>query len=123
MVTSRAYPDDGIWVMITVDRKSRSVLGKDFVSGGLHDYASSTVGGFRVTLKTERHADYKKAVDIAYNLMIQELGSPPGTLPATHASRLIVLEWNGESDLSEEELLNLIGIGIKDAKLKKHLLW
>ncbi len=117
----RFYSDDGKWVEVTVEKKRPKITGKDFVSGGLHDYETSTDYGLVITMKTEREADYKKATEITRKTIAEELGSPPLVMPPAYASGLIVFQWSGDTHKTEDELLNTIGIAIKESKLKKHL--
>lgn len=115
------YSDDEKWVEVTVEKKRPRIIGKDFVSGGLHDYETSTDYGFVITMRTERGADYKKATELARKTIDEELGSPPSVMPPSYASGLIVFQWSGNTHKTEDELLNSIGIVIKESDLKKHL--
>lgn len=119
----RFYSNDGKWVEVKVEKKRPKIIGKDFVSGGLHDYETSTDYGFVVTMKTERDADYKKATEIARKVIAEDLGRAPSVMPPAYASGLIVLLWSGDTHKTEDELLNSIGIAIKESDLKKHHLF
>jgi len=115
------YSDDGKWVEVKVEKKRPKIIGKDFVSGGLHDFETSTGYGFVITMRTEPDADYKKATEITRKTITEILGSQPTVMPPAYASGLIILRWSGDTHKTENELLNSIGIAIKESRLEKHL--
>ena len=118
----KVYSDDGKWVEVNVEiKKSTKVTGKDFVSGGLHDFASSSRKGVVITVKAQNGSDQKKTAELIRSTITEELGSPPTVLPPAKVSGIIFMKWIGDTFKTEDELLNSIGVTIKQSKLKKHL--
>ncbi len=99
---------NGRTVKIVVETRNESgVFGKDFVTGGLRDYAAKYQQGYWITVKT---SVYPSNVDQLLRKAIQNtLGSPPVTMPETYASHLVVHIWDGLPSLTEDEHLSRIG--------------
>ncbi len=99
---------NGRTVKIAVETRNDSgIFGKDFVTGGLRDYAAKYQHGYWITV---RSSVYPSNVDQLLREAIQNtLGSPPVTMPETYASHLVVHIWDGPPSLSEDQLLSKIG--------------
>ena len=99
---------NGRTVKIAVETRNESgVFGRDFVTGGLRDYAARYQQGYWITAKS---SVYPSNVDQVLREAVQNtLGSPPITMPETYASHLVVHIWDGLPHFSEEQLLSKIG--------------
>jgi hypothetical protein len=99
---------NGRTVRIAVEIRSEAgVFGKDFVTGGLRDYAAKYQQGYWITTKSPV---YPSNVDQLLREAIQNaLGSPPATMPETYASHLVVHIWDGPPPFSEDQLRSKIG--------------
>ncbi|MCL4340287.1 MAG: hypothetical protein JRN32_01430 [Nitrososphaerota archaeon] len=90
-------------------------IGLDFVSGGLRDYLASTNNGFWATAKCEiSHTSLNNILREAFNT---KLGSYPIVMPETVASHLIVAMWEGNSKVSEADLISEVEDRVRQATL------
>jgi hypothetical protein len=107
---------NGKLVRIAVEvRNASGIFGKDFVSGGLRDYAAKYQEGYWITA---RSSVFPSNVDKLLREFIQEiLGSPPITMPEALVSHLVVHIWDGPPDLKEEDLLAAIGKRIEHSEV------
>jgi hypothetical protein len=99
---------NGHSVKIAVEiREESGIFGKDFVTGGLRDYAAKYREGYWVTAKS---SVYPSNVDRLLREIVRRiLGSPPITMPETYASHLVVHVWDGVPPFDEKQLLSKIG--------------
>ena len=107
---------NGRLVKIAVETRNASgIFGKDFISGGLRDYATQYSNGYWITARSSVHPSNvdQSLREIIYSV----LGSPPITMPETYASHLVVHIWDGLPNFSEEQLLSKIGEKIQQYQI------
>jgi photosystem II stability/assembly factor-like uncharacterized protein len=92
--------------LITIDLEwipSKSV-GVDFITGGIHDYAAKTSGGYRLRVKGSELTDKKKLIECIRSRIIQLSGKKPAVMPPT-ASGLIEFTFDSVPGLEEIHIL------------------
>jgi len=116
MATGSFRSSNGFTVKIAVEiRNETGIFGKDFITGGLRDYATKYQQGYWITAKS---SVYPSNVDQLIREDIQRLlGSPPLTMPETHASHLVVHIWDGPPPFAEDQLLSKIGEEIERSRI------
>jgi hypothetical protein len=114
-----AVSKDGYVVTLRLERRYSKSVGADFVTGGLHDYRSTTKEGFYLTVRGSS-TDAKKLIECIRSSIKSLTGNFPSVMPPAKASGII--EFIFDSTLSEAEIMNSIMSAISVTELGVSLL-
>jgi hypothetical protein len=96
---------DGLWIWVKVEWEAEKPPISMIESGGTKRFAEKIPAKFTVTTKARNDADPKIITSYVRDRMASVMGRPPIAMPASYAGGLIIFRWEGESDLSEDSLL------------------
>jgi hypothetical protein len=121
VVENTAISKDGHVVTLRLERRYSKSVGADFVTGGLHDYRSTTEEGFYLTVRGGPSKDAKKLIECIRSSIKSLTGNFPSVMPPTKASG--VIEFVFDSGLSEAEIMNSIVSAISVTELGLTRIW
>jgi hypothetical protein len=119
-VENTAISKDGYVTTLRLERRYSKSVGADFVTGGLHDYRSTTEEGFYLTVRGGPSKDAKKLIECIRSSIKSLTGNFPSVMPPTKASG--VIEFVFDTRLSEAEIMDSIMSAISVTELGGSLL-
>lgn len=111
-----AHTKDGYWIQLSLETMRRRNVGRR-VTEGEKDIGISTTTGIRVVAKGPRGSDGSRVTDVVRTALTSVLGSPPVTMPPAIYSGLINFEWDGDTNLDEESILEKLVQNVRELEV------